>query len=157
MRNFLISWPKQHDTSVNSERLQNQSIFSLLPTHSGWWLLEIWVFWAKVCHFLCHFVVIPKNNTQIRHSVTKTKLSLSVCACFGHEWNPVMTSRSKLDTFSCIVVHEPNKYPTSLLWKGTTFNENNAGPKTCLPKQSGPKRKWLFIYWCKKNSGHQLP
>ena len=55
--------------------------------------------------------------------------SLAVYACFLGEWNPEMTSQSKLDPFSCTVVHGPKKRPTSLLWKGTTTEWKIQGQK----------------------------
>lgn len=38
--------------------------------------------------------------------------NLSVYASFMGVWNPEMTSQSKQDPFSCIVVHRPKKRPT---------------------------------------------
>ena len=81
------------------------------------------IFWVT-------YVVTSKTDTQIRYAV-----SLSVCACFMREWNPEMTSQSKLDPFYCIAVHGPKKCPTSLLWKGTTSEGKiNAGAKTFFTK-----------------------
>ena len=41
-------------------------------------------------------------------------------AWFVGQWNPEMTSQSKLNPFSNIVVHGSKKSPTSLFWKSAT-------------------------------------
>ena len=51
--------------------------------------------------------------------------------------NTEMTSQSKLDPFSCIVVHEPEKRPTSLLWKGTTSEGKIQGHELFRPSKQG--------------------
>ena len=108
-----------HETSINSERLQNRSIFSffsLTPgmiVKKGYSVQSSAIFWV---YFGCDIQKQYKNQAFCK----KKKLYLSVCPCFAREWNTDMTWQSKLDPFSCIVVHGPKKRPTSLLWKGTT-------------------------------------
>ena len=63
-----------------------------------------------------------EKNVSILQAVT-------IYACFAGEWNTKMTSQSKLDPFSCIVVQGPEKRPTSLLWKGTTSEGKIQGQK----------------------------
>ena len=51
--------------------------------------------------------------------------SFTVYACFVGEWNPDMSSQSKLDPFSCVVVHGPKKCTTSCLGRVQHLKEKS--------------------------------
>ena len=70
---------------------------------------------------------------------------LTVYVCFLGEWNPVMTSKSKLDPFSWIVVHGPKrKTPNFLAFKGYKIWRKNPGPKNFSPEKHGSSES-LFM------------
>ena len=61
-----------HETSINSERLENRSIFFLPLTHSGRRSLTKKGFSVQSCAiFGVTFLVISKNNTRIGRSVKR--------------------------------------------------------------------------------------
>lgn len=57
---------------------------------------------------------------------------LTVYACFMGEWNSKMTSQSKPDPFSSIVVHGPQNPLTSLLRKVTTEGKIHNPKRECM-------------------------
>ena len=134
--------------SIDSKRLQNRCIFFLLLTHFGQWSLKKGTL-CKAQPFSESLLFHPKMN----QAICKTrKLSLFLYTCFELEWNNEMTSQSKLDPFSCIVVHGPRKPPTSLLCKGTTSEGKMQGQKLFRQSNQGSnessfmwKRFWALV------------
>ena len=78
--------------------------------------------------------------------------SLAVYASLVGAWNTEMTAQSKLDPFSCIVVHGPKKRPASLLWKGKTSGEKIQGEKCFCHIVD---RVVVEVYLCQKILGGQ--
>ena len=135
-----------HETSINSERWQNQSIFFLHLSHSGRWSLKK-VFCAKLCRFLSHFCCYIQKQYMNQAFCKKRKLSLSVYACFACKWNNEMRSQSQLDPFSCIVVHVPKKRPTSYFGEVKHLKEKSRA-KNYFTKVI---RAVVKVYLCQKN------
>ena len=84
---------------------------------------------------------------------------LTVYSCFMGEWNSKMTSQSKLDPFSSIVVHGPQNRLTSLLWKVTTTEGKIHNPKRFHKSKQGssqslfmPKKFWGFVAEMSRNA-----
>ena len=124
-----------HETSINSERFQIQSIFSHF-SHSGHLSLKKGILCKALPFFWVTYVVTSKTDTQIKYAV-----SLSVCACFMREWNPEMMSQSKLDPFYCIAVHGPKK--------GNIWRKNQCRGKNLFHQSSKSSSKSLLMW--KKN------
>ena len=76
-----------------------------------------------------------ETNKQTNKNKTQTKKDNKTL--IRRNENTEMTSQSKLDPFSCIVVHEPEKRPTSFLWKGTTSKGKIQGQKLFRPSKQG--------------------
>ena len=99
------------------------------PTKQAWivsdwqWLLKKGILCKALPFSESLLLLHPKTMHKfIDQALRKT---LSVCVCFAREWNNEMTSQSKLDPVSWIVIHGPKMRPTSFLWKGTTLKENS--------------------------------
>lgn len=123
-----------HETSINSERLQNQSIFSFFSLTPGDDCLKK-VFRAKLCHFLHFCCYIQKQYTN-QAPCKKKKLSLCLFV-FVRDGNPEMMSQSKVDPLSCIVIHGPKKAPNFLTLKRYNIWRKNTGPKHFFQSNKG--------------------
>jgi len=84
---------------------------------------------------------------------------VTVYACFIGERNSKMTSQSKLDPFSSIVVQGPQNRLTSLLRKVTTTGGKIHNPKRFHKSKQGssqslfmPKKFWGFVAEMSRNA-----
>jgi len=122
--------PFAHETSINSERLPNQSLFSLLShSHYGYSVQSYAIFWVTLL-----YTFISKNNTcisssSIRHSVKKK--ALSPCLCLFCAWMKPWDDVKKWTRL--IPLHcrpGAKKAPYFLTLKGYNIWRKNSGPKT---------------------------
>ena len=135
-RDFMPQW-----------RRTNKIAKSIHFFHSSHSLRAMIVKKRVLCANLSHFLH-PKLNQAFCKK--KKALSLSFYTCFELEWNNEMTSQSKLDPFSCTVVHGPRKRPTSLLWIGTTSEGKNTRATNVFAKVTRAVAK---VYFCGKHFG----
>ena len=116
---------KQWDCKIDPFFFPSSHSLRAMIVEKGFSVQSSAIFWDT-------YVVILKNNALYK----KTK-AISLCLClWAGKWKTEMTSQSKLDPFSCIVVHGlwVKKAPNFLTLNWYNIRKKNPGPKTFSPK-----------------------